>query len=644
MKNIPSHSEIAVLLIFSLFFFTCQTENNSDLKPSENVVAPANALFQTLSSEVTGINFSNNIKENFRDNIITNSYMYNGGGVAIADFNNDGLEDLFFTATQESCRLYLNEGNLKFKDITQSAGVGNAAGYKTGVTVVDINQDGYKDLYVTRTGMNEGGAERANLLYVNQGNLTFREMAAQYAIADPSASNHANFFDYDLDGDLDLYVLNYPIAFQDVNRMTLKEENGKRTISNQPKTPYDTDRFYRNDGNGTFTDVTQEAGIVNRGWGLSVTVSDFNNDGYPDVFVGNDYIVPDFLYINQKNGTFKNENEDYFGHTSNHTMGVDIADINNDQRVDLIALDMLAEDNFRQKNLMTTMLVDRYNSMVKYGYTHQQMRNVLQLNNGNGNFSEIGVLSGVSNTDWSWCSLFADYDLDGYKDLYVTNGYRRDVSELDYVNFVSDSINNLGGITTSAFKTFNDYLKLVPSQKLQNYMYRNGGDLQFENKSTGWGFVQKTWSNGATYGDLDNDGDLEIVVNNIDETALFYKNMAVEQGTGNWLKVKMISEKPNRSATGAKARLTFTDGTIQYLEMTPTRGFLSSIQEIFHFGFKEKTPAKLEVEFPGKRLFTIENPPSNKIAGILIPVRTLNRARLIPRSMILKLFPLGLLR
>lgn len=597
------------LITLILLLANCQ-KSDSESNEIKERKAPENALFQTVPSTISGIDFSNDLKEDIRQNIVTNSYLYNGGGVAIADFNNDGLEDLFFTATQNSCKLYLNEGNLKFKDITESAGVASVEGDKTGVTIVDINQDGFQDIYITRTGIAEGDTRR-NLLYINVGNLTFKESARAYNLGDPSASNHANFFDYDLDGDLDVYMLNYPTTFTTVNKMSLKEDNGKKVMSLQPRSSLETDRLYRNEGNGTFTDVTMSAGIVNRAWGLSVTVSDFNSDGYPDIFVGNDYIMPDFLYLNQKNGTFKIATEEFFGHTSNHTMGVDIADVNNDQKIDLIALDMLSKDNFRQKALVTTMLVDRYDLLVKHGYMHQLMRNVLQVNNGNNTFSEVGVFSGVSNTDWSWSSLFADYDLDGHKDLFITNGYRRDVAELDYVNFGVDSLNSGTGPMTQ--EKYDKILNLIPSQKLQNYIFKNNGNLQFDDKSTDWGLVQKTWSNGAAFGDLDNDGDLELVINNVDQPAILYKNMAIEQGKGSWLKVKLIGEKPNLSGIGAKARLTFSDGTAQYLEMTPTRGFLSSVQQVFHFGFKDKTPTKLEVEFPKKKLFTLTQITPNKI-------------------------------
>ena len=605
-----SHFKIGVLLLICTSFWQCQP-NNQEASSTQESVAPPNALFQSIPSSQSGINFSNNLKENMEHNIVTNSYLYNGGGVAIADFNNDGLEDLFFTATQESCKLYLNEGNFKFKDITESAGVASPEGDKTGVTILDFNQDGYQDIYITRTGIRIDDTRR-NLLYINQGDLTFKESARSFNLGDPSASNHANFFDYDLDGDLDVYVLNYPTAFGDVNKMTLNTVNGNQVMSIAPKTAYDSDRLYRNDGN-VFTDVSDKAGIINRAWGLSVTISDFNADGYPDIFVGNDYIMPDFLYINQKNGSFKLSTEEYFGHTSNHTMGVDIADINNDEKVDVIALDMLSKDNYRQKALVTTMLDDRYNLLVRRGYMHQSMRNVLQLNNGNNSFSEVGMFSGISNTDWSWASLFADFDLDGHKDLFITNGYRRDVADLDYVNFGVGEINSKGGLSNQ--EQYDQVLAMIPSAKLQNYIFKNNGNLKFDDKSNEWGITHKTWSNGAAYGDLDNDGDLDLVVNNVDMEALVYKNTAIEQGKGKFLKVKLIGAKPNRNAIGAKARLTFKDGTAQYLEMTPTRGYLSSMQQVLHFGFNDKTPVKLEVEFPGQKLYVLDQLTPNAVVN-----------------------------
>lgn len=615
MSIISRKIVFAILPIFLILLSQCTDPSDQSIGDNSAtntpVTAPANALFKTTDPSQTGINFANNINETWSENFLVNAYLYNGGGVAIADFNNDGLEDIYFTSTQGSCKLFQNKGNWKFEDVTEKAGVGAPQGVKSGVTVVDINQDGFQDLYVCRTGLQPTDLTR-NMLFVNNGDMTFSEKGAEYQIQDPSASTIGNFFDYDQDGDLDLYQVNYPTDFQNVANIKAKQIDGKLVPDLSLKTAYDSDRLYRNDG-GKFAEVTEAAGLINRGWGLSGTVSDFNNDGYPDIFVGNDYYIPDYLYINQKNGTFKNEVDKYFKHTSDHTMGVDIADFNNDEAPDLVALDMLPEDNFRQKKLMSTMNLDRYSYIERLGLGHRMMRNTLQLNTGdNQGFSEIGTMSGISNTDWSWSTFFADFDLDGWKDLFVTNGYRRDVSDLDYINFTSDSISDLGKLT-EVFKDFNDFGKVVPSVKIQNYIYRNKGDLTFENTSTKWGLTQKTFSNGAAYGDLDNDGDLDLVVNNIDAPALIYQNQSADRGAGSFLKVKLLGAKPNLSAVGAKARLTFTDGTSQYLELTPTRGFLSSVSTILHFGFpKNKTPQLLEVEFPGKKLATIAKPGAGK--------------------------------
>jgi hypothetical protein len=344
-----------------------------------------------------GISFSNDITETHENSIMTNSYLYNGGGVGVIDVNNDGLQDLYFVSTQCECQLYQNEGNLKFKDITAQAGVAAKNGDKTGVTVVDINADGWQDIYLCRTGMKSGDLRR-NLLFINNKNGTFTESAQRMGLADASASNHANFFDMDNDGDLDCYVLNYPVEFKTVNSMRLREltPGGERVRVTDPSTNYDSDRLYKND-NGVFTDVSKQAGIWNRAYGLSVTTSDLNGDGFQDIVVGNDYIDPDFVYINNpaQPGNFTDRYTSYFRHSSSNTMGVDIADINNDGLNDIIALDMLAENYSRQKELMTTMLDDRFNLLFKYGYGYQQMRNVLQLNNGNGTFSDIGCLAGV---------------------------------------------------------------------------------------------------------------------------------------------------------------------------------------------------------------------------------------------------------
>lgn len=586
--------------VFVCLAVSCQSPGNES--PDGN-----NTLFERVAPEVSGVSFSNRILETHDMNILNNSYMYNGGGVAIIDVNNDGLPDLYFTSTQGPNKLYLNKGNFRFEDITSQAGVGADEGIKTGAIVVDINGDGWDDLYVCRTGLKETPS-RTNLLFINNRNQTFSEQSASYGLNDMSASNHAIFFDYDLDGDLDMYLINHPVDFQNVNNMTLQEgPDGRQYRVNKLRSPYDTDRLYRNEGNGKFTDVSQQAGIVNAGFSLGVGVSDFNNDGYPDIYVANDYIEPDWLYINNRNGAFTDRIGDYMRHTSNHTMGIDIADFNNDGLVDIVSLDMIAEDNRRQKLLMSTMMTERYEALARHGYGRQLMRNTLQLNNGQGSFSETGALAGVSNTDWSWSPLLADFDNDGWKDLYITNGYYRDVTNLDYLTYTVDSINKLGGITPQRFPDFNDYLKLIPSERLPNYMFRNKGDLTFEKVTNPWGLDIPSYSNGSAYADLDGDGDLDLVVNNIEDPAFLFRNKSVEQGKKNFIQIALEGKAPNLRGIGASVAV--TQGSLtQYQEMSPNRGFLSSVQYLLHFGLPDSAAiGRIEVRWPDGAMQTLTN-------------------------------------
>lgn len=580
---------------------------------------PADVHFELLKPESTGISFANNIKENFEENIITNSYLYNGGGVAILDVNNDDLPDVYFTATQQANRLYLNKGKFQFEDITEKAGVAAIGGTKTGVSVVDINADGFQDIYVCRSGLTPS-EERTNLLFVNNGDATFTEKAKDYGLDDRSASNHANFFDFDLDGDLDVYILNHPVAWAEVNRVRVKQltQDGSQFVRiTDPLNEWESDKLFRNEGNGKFVNVSKQMGIENRAWGLSATVSDFNSDGYPDIYIGNDYIEPDILYINQKGKGFKDEVWRYFRHTGNHTMGVDIADVNNDGLVDVAALDMYAESNQRQKELMTTMVQDRYQSLVKYGYGHQQMRNVLQLNTGaapvdGATFSEIGQLAGIWATDWSWSPLLADFDNDGLKDLYITNGYRRDVTNLDYLMYTVDSVMRIGGLSPANFKTIDEYLSKIPSKPLPNYMYKNINGIQFQNVGYDWGLGQPSFSNGSAYADLDKDGDLDLLVNQLDGNALIYRNKSAERKEANWLQVKLKGSSANPNGVGAKLRIRYGDA-VQYLEATPTRGFFSSSEPLLHFGLgSANTVAKLEIRWPDGKVQMLENLPANQ--------------------------------
>ncbi len=574
---------LSCAFFIALSLLACNEPENSTPATTSSTTSSVSAstTFRLLSPTESGIEFSNQINEDYVYNILNFEYLYNGGGVAVGDINNDGLPDLYFSGTFVSNRLYLNKGNLKFEDITQSAGVAAAEGFKTGVTMADINSDGHLDLFVCRTSKSDDG-QKNNLVFINNGDLTFTESAQQYGLADNSNSNHANFFDYDLDGDLDLYLLNHRLGFKDAVRLRLvQDESGAITRQTNPMTEFESDRLYRNNGNGTFTDVSASAGIVNSAFGLSATVADLNMDGYPDVYVANDYIEPDYVYINNGDGTFTDRYFDYIRHSSQNSMGSDVNDFNNDGLPDIVVLDMIAEDHVRYKQLMNIMQLERYETLVKYGYGHQVARNVLQMNNGNGTFSEVGQLAGISNTDWSWGAFFADFDNDGFKDIYIGNGYKRDVTNLDYMTYTRDSIEKTGGINKKRFPDLNTFLDLIPSTKLQNYMFRNRGDMTFENVSDSWGLKEKTFSNGTAFGDFDGDGDLDLVVNNIDDPAFIYENQSTQK---NYLQLTFKGGAKNTLGIGAKVRLEWDNGALQYQQLTANRGFFSASQPILHFG------------------------------------------------------------
>ena len=397
-------------------------------------------VFEQLNSQYSGLTFSNELLETMALNIKEYEYLYNGGGVSLGDINGDGLPDLYFTGTIVPNKLYLNKGNLVFEDITESAGVAVPEGLKTGTIMIDINNDDLLDIYVMRSGKNSD-QERKNLLFINQGDNTFKEEGDEYGLGSSHNSTHASFFDYDLDGDLDVYLVNHPIDFENCQNVRIRpNQNNEFVRLIGPKRAYDTDQLMRNNGDGTFTEITREAGVLNYAWGLSVITTDLTNDGLPDIYVGNDYVEPDFFYVNNGDGTFTESlGNGAFNHISNNSMGSDIADFNNDGYLDLIFVDMIGRDQKRQKSLITSMVHDRHKMLKNIGYGDQQMRNVLQLNNGDGTFSEIGQLAGVSHTDWSWSPLFADFDNDGFKDLFISNGYRRDLNNCDYTIYKSDS-------------------------------------------------------------------------------------------------------------------------------------------------------------------------------------------------------------
>ena len=440
-------------------------------------------LLKLLQPDETGISFQNRIIETYENNITTNINIYNGGGVAVLDVNNDNLPDLYFIGANGPNALYLNKGNLQFQDITESAHVASAEGFETAATAVDINAYGYLDIYVCRAGPDIDDLRR-NQLYVNNGDLTFTEKAAEYGLNDISASTGANFFDYDNDGDLDLYLLNYPTQGIYTNKIEAKlgDDNQYHPVLT-PHNEYDTDRFYRNDG-GRFTDVSQQAGIWNLGYGLSASVTDINADGWIDVYVANDFVQPDRLYINNKNGTFTDQIAQYFRHSSQHTMGTDLSDFDNDGLVDLFAVDMLGDKNRRRKSFQSSNSQSSYIALTQNGYFEPVVRNVLQRNNGNGTFSDIGCVAGVYKTDWSWSGLMFDMDNNGLRDLHVTNGYRRDVTNRDFIDFEIPEIHKAGGngkYLRDIYPDINDFLNRIPSYKPLNYCFTNAGNWSFEN-------------------------------------------------------------------------------------------------------------------------------------------------------------------
>ncbi|MGZ4010854.1 MAG: VCBS repeat-containing protein [Flavisolibacter sp.] len=559
-------------------------------------------MFTLLSPKQTGISFSNEIKEDEAQNVLAYEYFYNGGGVAVGDINNDGLDDIFFTANLKSNTLYLNEGNFHFKDITKSAKVAGRHDWKTGCTMVDINGDGWLDIYVCYSG--KGTAEsRTNELYINNHDNTFTESAKEYGLDDKGCSTQAIFFDYDRDGDLDCYVVNHNIkAYKNVGLHYLKKD-------------YDSlaaDRLYRND-NGHFIDVSKSAGISGNpiSFGLGVAVSDINNDGWPDIYVSNDYTEQDYLYINNKNGTFSQREMYAFGHMSQFSMGNDIADINNDGLVDIVTLDMLPEDNRRQKLLQGQENYELYQYMIENGFHYQYMRNMLQLNNGNGTFSEIGQLAGISNTDWSWAPLVADFDNDGYKDLFITNGYMRDYTNKDFLKFWGDYLVKQA-VNHDSINYF-DIVKMMPSTNVANYAFKNNGDLTYKNVSEDWGLKLFSLSNGAVYTDLDNDGDLDLIVNNINEPAFIFRN---ESEGKNYLAVQLKGSDKNLNGLGAKL-FCYTGGKMQFLEQMPTRGHQSSVSDRLHFGLGDsKEIDSIRVVWPNGNFQVLQKIQANQLITV----------------------------
>lgn len=563
-------------------------------------------LFELLSPRETGIHFANTLQED--DSIINPlhfDYLYNGAGVAVGDLNNDGRPDLYFAGNMVSGKLYLNRGDLKFRDVTEEAGLTTKA-WGTGVSAVDINQDGLLDLYLCVAGPGPD-ARRANLLFVNTGVDAdgvphFVERAKEYGIADTGYSTHAVFFDYDRDGDLDLYVLTNSLEKTSRNMLRPRLMNGEGPS---------TDRLYRNNGNGTFTNVSREAGITIEGYGLGVAASDLNQDGWPDLYVSNDFISNDLVWINNRDGTFTNRAGQYLKHQPHNGMGTDVADYNNDGRPDIMSVDMLPPDNRRQKLMIGGSNYDVFNMSLYMGYQPQYVRNTLQLNDGPGpdgapHFSEIGQLAGVHATDWSWAPLFADFDNDGLKDLFISNGYRRDVTNLDYIAYTQASQSLGGGAPEQRRRELFAEMKKLPEVKLHNYLFRNNGDLTFSDESADWGMGDASFSNGAAYADLDGDGDLELVVNNLDGPASLYANRAERLPDHHFLRVALRGPAGNLGGYGARV-VARAGGRSQYLEQSPYRGYTSTVGSELHFGLgAARSVDSLEVHWPdgGYQLLT----------------------------------------
>ncbi len=576
---------VLAILFFSVLFFSCAQDE-----------VESHTAFVKLSSKSTGIDFSNDLTENDSLNYFTYAYIYMGGGISAGDINNDGLADLFFTGNMVSNKLYLNKGNLEFEDITASAGIGGDSRWYTGTTMIDINNDGFLDIYCSVGGK---FAPKENQLFVNNGDNTFTERAQEYGIADPSNSVQATFFDYDLDGDLDLYVANYPpTAFNAPNfHYAFKQKNPDEL---------DSDRLYKREGN-SFIEVTAEAGLKTFGLSLSATVGDLNQDGWPDIYVSNDFSTPDYLFINNKNGTFSERVKETTKNTSFYGMGVDIADFNNDKLLDIIQVDMTAQLNRRAKANMASMNPSLFWGTVNAGFHYQYMQNSLQLNNGVftedlPHFSNVSRLAGVSSTDWSWGPLIVDLDNDGWKDIFISNGTRREINNRDFFKKIEKN----GVHPDSTLKKAME----IPSEKIENYVYKNNGDFTFQQKNTDWGFDEKTFANGSLYVDLDNDGDLEIVTNNIDDKASIFENKNKENN--GFLALKFKGTKDNPLGLGVKVTL-HTGDQKQFQELTLTRGFQSSVAPGMNFGLgKTETIDSLRIDWPDGSAQVIASTSANQ--------------------------------
>ena len=585
----------SLMVLSALLLFGCQEKTLKKTNDEGQEAEKNNKIFTKLTAQTTGITFENRLVENDTLNYFTYPYIYMGGGVSAGDINNDGLTDLFFTGNMVSNRLYLNRGNLKFEDITIESGLEGDNRWYTGTTMADVNGDGLLDIYCLVAGQS---GNKENQLFINKGDHRFEERSAEYGLNDAGNSVDATFFDFDNDGDLDVYVANYPITPFEYNSYHYKMRMDRVT-------DLETDNLYRNDGH-QFTKITEPAGVKLYSLSLSVTASDLNGDGWTDLYVSNDFGTPDCMYLNQKDGTFKNEIKNATAHTSFYGMGADIADFNNDGFMDIVQMDMDAASNRRSKANMASMNPELFENIERVGFQYQFMQNSLQMNTGFSykgvpKFKDISRLAGISSTDWSWAPLLADFDNDGFKDLFVSNGTRREINNKDYFESLKGEKKHKDSLLIKSLR--------IPSEPIDNFIFKNNGDLTFSKNNEKWGIVDKGFSNGAVYADLDNDGDLEIVTNNIDKVASIFQNHSSKEN--NYISLRFKGTKKNKNGIGTKVRL-FHNARQQIQEVSLSRGFQSSVAPKLHFGLgQEKTIDSLIVTWPDRKKQKFTNITAN---------------------------------
>ncbi len=536
-------------------------------------------LFTLLDEDDTGIDYSNKLRESEELNVMNYSYFYNGAGVSVGDINNDGLQDLLFTGNMVKNRLYINKGNFEFENITDKSGIASMQGWCTGATMIDINADGFLDIYICRSA-DIDPERRKNLLFINNGDLTFTEKAEEYGLADHGYSTQASFFDYDKDGDLDMFLINHSLQ----KYTTGVQENVQLRKQQNPDF---ANKLYQNN-NGRYTDISAKAGITSNvlTFGLGLAISDVNNDNWPDIYVSNDFNEPDYLFMNNGDGTFTDKLTESMSLISMYSMGSDVADYNNDALPDLVTLDMLPEDNKTQKMHSGAENFDKMQFLFQKGFYYQFSRNMLQKNNGDGTFSEIGQLAGISNTDWSWAALFSDYDNDGNKDLFVTNGYVKDYTDMDFLRYTMDQ--TIRARQEGKEVAVKDFIEKMPTIVTPNYIFQNMGNDRFVKKNTEWGLSKEGISAGAAYADLDNDGDMDLIVSNTNDYAGIYKNNSETLEKNNYVKIKLKGDPKNSYGIGSKVTVYCKDKKY-YQEQIPVRGFQSSVDPVLNFGLGKNT-------------------------------------------------------